>query len=249
MLDAPRPTSSWSGEIRWRRLAASVCATEIDSTKPMIEIRIAGPTRSPISPRSKFGSVSGGSPCGTSPTISTPFPAKSKAKDKSVVTATAATGPAFARTSARRGFSPSFRSSGFRPLRTQNRKAIDPAPTARVMRLVSPTWEISVASRSNSASPWAGTPRTCFICEVAMSRPEAVMNPAITGCDRKFARNPSRNTPITIRTRPDRNASVIAAAAYSAGVSSPRFPMAAAVMSEITATGPTASARDVPKIA
>ena len=42
MLAAPSPISSWSGTMRWRRLAASVCATETDSTKPISEIRSAG---------------------------------------------------------------------------------------------------------------------------------------------------------------------------------------------------------------
>ena len=41
-LAAPRPISSWLGSMRWRFLAASVCATEIDSTKPMTEISSAG---------------------------------------------------------------------------------------------------------------------------------------------------------------------------------------------------------------
>ena len=39
---APRPTSSWSGSMRWRFLAARVWATDTDSTKPMIEISAAG---------------------------------------------------------------------------------------------------------------------------------------------------------------------------------------------------------------
>jgi hypothetical protein len=33
--------------MRWRFFAARVCATETDSTKPMIEIRIAGPISCP----------------------------------------------------------------------------------------------------------------------------------------------------------------------------------------------------------
>ena len=75
------------------------------------------------------------------------------------------------------------------------------------------------------------------------------MNPAITGCDRKLARKPNRNRPITVRIRPDMKARVIAAIAYAAVPSSAMFPTAAAVMREMTATGPTASARLVPNTA
>ncbi len=89
----------------------------------------------------------------------------------------------------------------------------------------------------------------CFNWLVAIRMPEAVMNPAITGWLRKFARNPSRNAPIASSTRPDRNARVIAASAVSAAVSSPRLPTAAAVISETTATGPTARTRLEPKTA
>ena len=83
----------------------------------------------------------------------------------------------------------------------------------------------------------------------AISRPDAVIKPAITGWDRKLARNPSLKRPITVRIKPEMKASVIAAIAYSAVPSSAMLPTAAAVISEITATGPTASARLVPKIA
>ena len=44
-------------------------------------------------------------------------------------------------------------------------------------------------------------------------------------------------------------ASVTAACAICAGSVRPSCPMAAAVISDTTATGPTASAREVPKIA
>ena len=78
----------------------------------------------------------------------------------------------------------------------------------------------------------------------------AVMKPAITGWDRKLARKPSRSTPSSSRITPDRKASVIAAAMYSGDARLPRScPTAAAVISDTTATGPTASARLVPKIA
>ena len=75
------------------------------------------------------------------------------------------------------------------------------------------------------------------------------MKPAITGWLRKFARNPSRNTPRNNRNAPDRNASVSAASAYPIVPVSAMLPIAAAVISDTTATGPTASAREVPKIA
>ena len=51
------------------------------------------------------------------------------------------------------------------------------------------------------------------------------------------------------RSRSHPQASVIAAAIYSAEPGTAILPTAAAVISETTATGPTASARLVPKIA
>ena len=75
------------------------------------------------------------------------------------------------------------------------------------------------------------------------------MKPAITGWLRKFARKPRRITPITVSKAPDINANVPAASATEAASVRPRFPIAAAVISETTATGPTASARLVPKTA
>ena len=53
--------------------------------------------------------------------------------------------------------------------------------------------------------------------------------------------------PMKMSNRPDASARVAAAARYS-GVPVPaNFPIAAAVISEITATGPTANVRLVPK--
>lgn len=75
------------------------------------------------------------------------------------------------------------------------------------------------------------------------------MKPAITGWDRKFAMKPSRSAPIASRRSPDSAARAMAAATASAGVARPRLPTAAAVISETTATGPTASVRLVPKTA
>ena len=163
--------------------------------------------------------------------------------------ATAITGPALASKSAIRGFNPRDRSNGFNPLRTQNRNASDAPPMIRVIQLIASTSAIRLVSMSIRLCPSARTPRMCFICEVAMRTPDAVMNPAITGCDRKFARNPSRNNPITSSINPERKASVIAAMMYSGVPCAASFPAAAAVISETTATGPTASVRDVPKIA
>ena len=50
-------------------------------------------------------------------------------------------------------------------------------------------------------------------------------------------------------SNPERNASVMATAQYSGVPDTACWPMAAAVMSETTATGPTASTRLVPNTA
>ena len=83
-------------------------------------------------------------------------------------------------------------------------------------------------------------------CPTAMSNAEAVMKPEVTGWLRKWARKPSRSAPITNSIRPDRKASVIAAVQYAAEPAGARSPMAVAVISETTATGPTASTRLLP---
>ena len=92
-------------------------------------------------------------------------------------------------------------------------------------------------------------PRICFSWLVAMIKPVAVINPAMTGRDKKFARKPSLKIPMAMRNSPEMNAKVKAAVIYSAVPCSAIFPMAAAVINDISATGPTASARLVPKIA
>jgi hypothetical protein len=83
----------------------------------------------------------------------------------------------------------------------------------------------------------------------AMMIPVAVIKPAITGWDKKFAKKPKRNTPRASKIRPERNAKVMAAAIYSDVPGTAILLTAATVRSDTTATGPTAKARLVPKIA
>ena len=122
-------------------------------------------------------------------------------------------------------------------------------PMASVMRLI---WS-RLAARdeviSTSVVPPPGTPRMCFSWLAAISRPEAVMKPEITGWDRRLARKPRRNRPMTMRMSPERKASAMAAPRYSAVPCAVSSPTAEAVISDTTATGPTASARLVPKMA
>ena len=75
------------------------------------------------------------------------------------------------------------------------------------------------------------------------------MNPETTGWLRKFARNPSRSNPIAISISPETRASAMAAPRYSGVPWAASGVMAAAVMRLATATGPTASVREVPKMA
>ena len=105
------------------------------------------------------------------------------------------------------------RSSGRSPRRTQNRKAVAATPMQAVTGL---TWgrpRTSDAIICGRVWPPAPMPRTWPSWLVAIRMPDAVMKPAITGCDRKFARKPSFSTPITTRIAPDSPASVSAAAA------------------------------------
>ncbi len=79
-----------------------------------------------------------------------------------------------------------------------------------------------------------------------MRIPDALMKPEITGWLRKFARKPRRSTAMSSSTAPESSASNMAAAAYSALPGANSGPRAAAVISETTATGPTARVRLVP---
>ena len=76
-----------------------------------------------------------------------------------------------------------------------------------------------------------------------------MMKPATTGWLRKFARKPSRSSPIASSRSPETSASAMAAPRYSGDPWAASGATAAAVMRLTTATGPTASVRDVPKIA
>ena len=129
-----------------------------------------------------------------------------------MVTATAATGPALATTSASLAGRPMRISSGLSCLRTQNRNATAPTPMITVGRFTSVMLAASERPTSIRLCPLAGTPRMCFSWLAAMIRPEAVMKPEITGWLRKFARKPSRSRPMAVSIRPDSSASTIAAA-------------------------------------
>ena len=161
----------------------------------------------------------------------------------------ASTGPVRASGAAHPSRIPDRSSAAFNPFRAQNRNAVAAAPITSVTGFVSGRCATREGRSSTSVSPSARTPRMCFSCDAAIRRPAAVMNPAITGCDRKFARNPSRSTPITSSISPDRIASRIAAPRYSGVPRAATSPTAAAVISDATATGPTASVRDVPNTA
>ena len=81
---------------------------------------------------------------------------------------------------------------------------------------------------------------------VAISIPLAAIKPEMTGCDSRLARKPRRRKPSTASITPESSASAIAASRYSAVPCAATLPAAEAVISEITATGPTASVRLVP---
>ena len=163
--------------------------------------------------------------------------------------ATATTGPSRAARSALRPVMPRRASSGFSPRRTQNRKASVPNPMAAVQRFACVSRGSSDWPSSISVWPPPLMPSRSFSWLAAIRMPEAEMKPAITGWLRKFARNPSLSTPSAISISPDSSASATAAAAYSGVPTAATPPTAEAVISDTTATGPTASALEVPKIA
>ena len=122
------------------------------------------------------------------------------------------------------------------------------APIATVERLVSDIPAIRLEICSIKLCPAISMPKTCFIWLSAMINALAVINPDITGWLRKLARNPKRAKPIAIRIRPEMSASTIAAPRYSGVPRAINSPIAEAVIRDVTATGPTASVIEVPKI-
>ena len=119
----------------------------------------------------------------------------------------------------------------------------------RVGRLIAPTLAASDPRSAGRVSPWASMPRMYLSWLSAIRMPEAVMKPEMTGWLRKFAKKPSRSNPMTISSSPDTMASAMAAPRYSGVPWAASGATAAAVMRLATATGPTASVREVPKIA
>src|SRR5690606_39262347 len=101
------------------------------------------------------GTVSGGRLWGMLPTTRTPCRSRSNTTTASVAAATAAIGPALATRSAGRGCSPALVRSGFRPLRTQKRNAVESTPMTSVGRLVSGRLASNVPTSSGIASPEA----------------------------------------------------------------------------------------------
>ena len=83
----------------------------------------------------------------------------------------------------------------------------------------------------------------------AIWMPEAVMKPEMTGWLRKLARKPSRRSPMASSSNPEMAASATVAPRYSGVPWAATAPAAAAVIRLATATGPTASVREVPKTA
>ena len=106
-----------------------------------------------------------------------------------------------------------------------------------------------VRSNSGIASPDAWIPKIALSWLVAMISPDAVMNPETTGCDRRFARKPSLRTPMSASISPESSARTSAAATNSGLPGGATALAAVSVISEMTATGPTARARLVPNSA
>ena len=80
-----------------------------------------------------------------------------------------------------------------------------------------------------------------------MYRADAEMKPEITAWDRKFAIHPVRRRPSRNRKIPDRTASRAAAVDQAMSWLAVASASAVAVIREMTATGPTASMRELPK--
>ena len=183
----------------------------MDSTNPMTEIKTAEVKRLLQRSSENFGSVSGGKPCGTAPTILTPKLCRSSNHTRAVVTTIAATGPVLAIIFAIGSDRPSANKTGSNPLRTQNRKTVVRLPMSAVIQLMSCRCAQRDSANCSKLCPSASMPKIAFSWLAAMIRPEAVIKPAMTGCDRKLAMNPKRNIPIATKNTPDKKARAMAA--------------------------------------
>ena len=218
--------------MRWRFLAASVCATEIrfheadDRDQNRRQIR----GRADQDRVEKPGSVSGGRLWGTAPTILPPRldpsqaghtprrsspPRQGPVRPLSAMSAMPPTGV------------PRRSKRGFRPVRTQNRNRGRATPIARVIQLINlPGWRTrSTPAPPAMCGPMRGTPRMCFSWLVAIRMPEAVMNPAITGWLRKVGNEAQPKDTHQHQKSTDRQARV-SAATHSPPPSSATCPIA-----------------------
>ena len=160
-----------------------------------------------------------------------------------------ATGPALANTSAKRTGKPKDSNKGLSPRLAQNKNATVLNPRPAVTAWTWPNCWTNAPTNSKKLCPSALTPKITLSWPAAINRAEAVMNPEMTGWLRKLAKKPKRNKPMTSNMAPDRNAKVMATPQYEGEPTTARSPTAVAVMSDTTATGPTANTRLVPKIA
>src|SRR5690554_1614134 len=132
ILAAPKPTNSWSGSIRSRRLAARVCATETDSTKPTKLINKAAGNNCTANCQSSVGKRNIGKPSGIAPTTCTPLLAKSPRVTTTTETIIVTTGPIFVRLSAQTGVQPNCSNQPFKWVRDNCKNNSDKPPISKV---------------------------------------------------------------------------------------------------------------------
>src|SRR5690554_3106778 len=245
-LAAPRPISSWSGRIRWRRLAARVWAIDTDSTNPTILINKAGTSKARQSSRSVLGNTMPDNELLNAPTTLTPEADSSHPQTTTLVISTARIGPPLASRVASSSLSPSRTRLRASQRRHQNKIARARLPIARVGRFRLGNSTNSSPSREGRLVPEILRPNKEPSCPTAMRMAEAVTKPEITGWLRKFAIKPRRNRPIRHRISPETKASVTAAVTYSVVPGVARLLVAAAIIRAMMAAGPTESVRLVP---
>ena len=179
----------------------------------------------------------------------TPRVSSPKVHTAAVQTTIAIAGAAFATMSAGRSPRPKRTISGLRPRFAHSRKSTAAMPMAAVTGFTPPRWGSSDSRISSRLSPCVLMPSSGPICPAAICTAAAVMNPETTGWLRKLARKPSRSKPMAIIRIPVSSAMATAAPMCSGVPAAATCAAAAPVIRLATATGPTASAREVPKTA
>jgi hypothetical protein len=235
MFAAPIPIISWSPRTRSPRRAAKEDAVDIVSASATTAIATAPSSSAGMSPHGTVGTVKGGNPWGSTPTVDTPSAWRSRR-----LTASAAT------TTTRRTDGIFGRRRCSRRIPTSE---ATPSTAAVVLASSSPVRNAVASSMSPSAS--TEKPNSLGSWPMTMVSASPFMYPIWVGLERRSATKPKCASPAIVMTTPTRTASTDAYATARSG-SPParaRGAMVAAIIGPSEESGPSTRMRDGPNAA